>query len=242
MKIFDIDSSVMRFLGKIADLMIINVITMICCIPIITIGPALTAIHYVCLKMARNEDCYIVRSYFKSFKQNFKQATLIWLIILAVLLILGGDYYIMSKSGIEFHKILKIAIGAVGVVILLVLIFVFPTLAKFDNTIRATFKNAFLMAIVQLPKTILMAVLYIAPLLIAVFFYQAVPVVMLMGISGPVFLSAKLYSKFFQKIEDNILESQGGNEENQEEEEDPDRIFSDKLDEALVGKNMGQKW
>lgn len=241
MKIFNLDSPLMQFLGKVADLMIINIITLICCIPIITIGPALTAAHYVCLKMVRKEDCYIVRSYFKSFKENFKQATLIWLILLAAILILVGDYYIITKSGLEFHNVLKIAIIVVGIVLLLVTLMVFPTLAKFDNTIKATLKNAFLMAILQLPKMVLMAVLYVAPLFIAAFFYQAVPVVMMLGISVPVFLSAMLYNKFFQKIEDNILAAQEEAEGPKEEEDDPDRIFSDKLDEALVAQNMDPK-
>lgn len=241
MKIFNLDSPLMQFLGKVADLMIINILTMLCCLPIITVGPALTAAHYVCLKMVRDEECYIVRSYFKSFKENFKQGVLIWLIILAAILILAGDYYIITKSGLEFSKVLTTAIIVVAIVLLMVTIFVFPTLAKFDNTIKATFKNAFFMAILQLPKTALMVVLYVAPVVIMAFFYQAVPVVMMLGISVPIFLSAMLYNKFFQKIEDNILEAQAEAEGPKEEEDDPDRIFSDKLDEALIEQNMEQQ-
>ena len=241
MKIFNLDSPLMQFLGKVADLMIINILTMLCCLPIITVGPALTAAHYVCLKMVRDEECYIVRSYFKSFKENFKQGVLIWLIILAAILILAGDYYIITKSGLEFSKVLTTAIIVVAIVLLMVTIFIFPTLAKFDNTIKATFKNAFFMAILQLPKTALMVVLYVAPVVIMAFFYQAVPVVMMLGISVPIFLSAMLYNKFFQKIEDNILEAQAEAEGPKEEEDDPDRIFSDKLDEALIEQNMEQQ-
>ena len=241
MKIFNLDSPLMQFLGIVADLMIINILTMLCCLPIITVGPALTAAHYVCLKMVRDEECYIVRSYFKSFKENFKQGVLIWLIILAAILILAGDYYIITKSGLEFSKVLTTAIIVVAIVLLMVTIFVFPTLAKFDNTIKATFKNAFFMAILQLPKTALMVVLYVAPVVIMAFFYQAVPVVMMLGISVPIFLSAMLYNKFFQKIEDNILEAQAEAEGPKEEEDDPDRIFSDKLDEALIEQNMEQQ-
>ena len=67
-KLFNIDSPVMRFLGKVADLMILNLVTLLCCIPVVTIGASLTAMHYVLLKMVRNEESYIVRSIFKSFK------------------------------------------------------------------------------------------------------------------------------------------------------------------------------
>ena len=69
-KLFNIDSPVMRFLGKVADLMILNLVTLLCCIPVVTIGASLTAMHYVLLKMVRNEESYIVRSFFKSFKRD----------------------------------------------------------------------------------------------------------------------------------------------------------------------------
>lgn len=61
--IFNLDSPVMQALGKVADLMWLNVLTMICCIPVITIGPSLTAMHYMALKIVRNEECYITRGF-----------------------------------------------------------------------------------------------------------------------------------------------------------------------------------
>ena len=100
-RIFDMDSPVMRFLGRLADLMILNLVTLLCCLPVVTIGASLTAMHYVLLKMVRNEESYIVRSFFKSFKQNFKQATVIWLIILLFLVIFGADIMIINNSGME---------------------------------------------------------------------------------------------------------------------------------------------
>ena len=66
-RIFDMDSPVMRFLGRLADLMILNLVTLLCCLPVVTIGASLTAMHYVLLKMVRNEESYIVRSFFKSY-------------------------------------------------------------------------------------------------------------------------------------------------------------------------------
>ena len=77
MKFFDMDSPLMQGLGKMADLLWLNVLTLICCIPIVTIGASFTAMNYMALKMARNEECYITRGFFKSFRENLKQATLI---------------------------------------------------------------------------------------------------------------------------------------------------------------------
>ena len=70
-KLFDLDSPIMNFLGKLADLIILNILAFICCIPIVTAGASMTALYYVCLKMVRNNEGYIMKSFFKSFKQNF---------------------------------------------------------------------------------------------------------------------------------------------------------------------------
>ena len=64
MKLFNLDSPVMVFLSKVANLMILNVLTIICCIPIFTAGAAITALYYVTIKMARGDDPYIIKGYF----------------------------------------------------------------------------------------------------------------------------------------------------------------------------------
>ena len=73
MKFFDLDSPLMQVLNKVADLLWLNILTLICCIPIVTAGASLTAMNYMALKIVRNEECYITKGFFKSFKQNFKQ-------------------------------------------------------------------------------------------------------------------------------------------------------------------------
>lgn len=145
MKIFDLDSPLMNVLNKMADLMWLNILTLICCIPIITAGAAFTSMHYVALKIVRNEESYITRSFFKSFKTNFRQATLIWLMILLIAAVLGGDYYIITKSGIQFSSVLVVLIMAAAVLVICTTLYVFPVLAKFDNTIMGTIRNAFIM-------------------------------------------------------------------------------------------------
>ncbi len=94
-KFFDIDSPFIQFLNRVADLMILNFLVMICCLPIFTIGASYTAMHYVLLKMVRKEEGYLIRGFFKSFKQNFKQATLIWLGMLVLIAFFGVDFCIL---------------------------------------------------------------------------------------------------------------------------------------------------
>ena len=161
----------------------------------------MTALHYVVLKMVRDEESYIVRSYFKSFKQNFKQATIIWLILLLVGAVLIGDLFILSFSTIRFSNWIRIALFTVIIIVLLAAMHLFPVLSRFDNTIKNTFKNSFFMGILTLPKTILMLLCWVAPLVIAAFIVQATPIVFMLGISAPAYLCAKLYNKTFKRFE-----------------------------------------
>ena len=114
-KIFDMDSPVMRFLNRVADLLMLNILMIFCCIPVITIGASFTAMHYVILKMVRGEEGYLFRGFFKSFVRNFKQATLIWLIMLLAMAVVIGDSLILKYSMVEFPKILVTAGWAGGI-------------------------------------------------------------------------------------------------------------------------------
>lgn len=231
MKIFDLDSPLMNVLNKMADLMWLNILTLICCIPIITAGVAFTSMHYVALKIVRNEESYITRSFFKSFKTNFRQATLIWLLILLIAAVLGGDYYIITKSGIQFSSVLVVLIMAAAVLVICTTLYVFPVLAKFDNTIMGTIRNAFIMSILQLPKTLVMLVMAFFPLIIYLVSLRLIPIIFLFGFSLPAYASAMLYNKFFQKLEDQLLSEQEPAPEVSPEEDE--RVFHDEIDESI---------
>ncbi|NLL77024.1 MAG: YesL family protein [Clostridiales bacterium] len=200
-KFFDMDSPVMRFLTVMADLMILNILTIICCIPIFTVGASLTALNYVLLKMVRNEEGYIVKSFFKSFKQNFRQATIIWLIIFVFILVFVGDILIFNYSAMEFPKALRIFLLVMALFMMMVAIYVFPVLSRFDNTVMNTIKNSLFMSILSFPKTILMLIIYAAPLVLLYITPMAVPLSFMFGISAPTYFSAMLYSGTFKKFE-----------------------------------------
>ena len=162
-KLFNMDNKFFSFMGRAADLFMLNVVFVICCLPVVTIGASLTALHYVTLKMARNEESYIIRSFFKSFKQNFKQSTIINLIMLLIAGVLYFDTNIVRQMGGSMSKVLYIIFIALGIIYLAVFLYIYPVLAKFYNSIKNTFRNAFLMSIMHLPYTILMALITIAP-------------------------------------------------------------------------------
>lgn len=232
MRFFNYDSPFMQTLNKVADLLWLNVLTLVCCIPIVTAGASMTAMHYVALKMARNEECYIARDFFKSFKRNFRQATILWLLLVLATAVLAMDFYILGHTEMEFSFILRIGLMIIALMLLFASKLVFPVLAKFTNSILRTIKNAFFIAILILPRTILMILVSLIPAAVLIFFPQILPIVLMFGFTAPAWVDAKLYSKVFKTLEDQILK-ENPPEEPEEEEEDV-RIFRDELDESLV--------
>lgn len=218
-KFFDMDSPVMRVLNRVGDLMIMNFLMILCCIPVITAGAAFTAMHYVFLKMVRGQEGYLVKGFFKSFKENFRQATLIWLLMLLVIAVYVGDSLIFNYSTLTFPKPLVIAVVAVAVLLAMMTVYVFPLQARFENSVKNTLKNAMILAFANLPKTLLMLVCYILPLVIGYFSSYALLFIFLFGISAPAYAAAWIYSGIFKKLEP-------------ETEEVSDLEFSLKIDEG----------
>jgi uncharacterized membrane protein YesL len=235
MRIFDLDGPIIQFLNKMADIMWLNILTMICCIPIFTIGAAFTSLHYVALKIVRGEDGYITKDYFKAFKQNFIQSTIIWIIMAVVAGLLAGDYYIVKKMDVEINNIVQTALWTIGLFAAFTAIMVFPVQAKFSNTIGGTIKNSFVIGVVQFPKTVLMIVMFFFPVIICMISWRTLPVAFLFGFSLPAYLSAMLYNKTFMKLEDKYRE--GTEPEEKIDDENDERIFKDELVETIASND-----
>lgn len=218
-KFLDMDSPVMRILNRVGDLMIMNFLMIFCCLPVITAGAAFTAMHYVLLKIVRGQEGYLIKGFFKSFKENFRQATLIWLLMLLVIAVYVGDSLIFNYSGLTFPKPLVIAIVAVAILLAMMAVYVFPLQARFENSVKNTLKNAMILAFANLPKTLLMLVCYILPLVIGYFSTYALLFIFLFGISAPAYAAAWIYSGIFKKLEPEV-------------EEVSDLEFSLKIDEG----------
>ncbi len=206
MKFLNPDSKFMAVLNKISDVMILNLITLVMCVPIITAGAALTAKDYMCYKLVKNEEGGILKGFFHSFKQNFKQATIIWLVMMVVMGIAGFDMLFAYGLEGEGTGIVRAIMMAAGFFVFIACIMIFPVLARFDNTIKGTVKSGIHMTVAILPRAVLMGILYIIPPVVGLFWFASVPVVFLFGIAGPGYLSAMLYRSAFEKIENRYYE------------------------------------
>ena len=207
MKIFNIDGPLYRFLEKIGNLIILNLLLVVCSLPIVTIGPALTATYYVCLKMLRNEETGIIKSFFHSFKMNFKQGLIlgVCVTVLAVLLMLDIHvltYLISIPEAIA--KVLLVITCLLLLVLFIISLYLFAILAQFDSTTPNLLRWSAALAISHFPVTLVSALIAASPILILFFFVDifvqfGIPIMMLLGFSGVVFLQSYFYVKVFDR-------------------------------------------
>lgn len=164
------EGPVMQFITKIAYSAYLNILWFICCIPIFTIGASTTALFYVTLKMAKNEEGNITKAFFRSFRENFKQGTIIWLILLAVGVVLGFDGYTLYHMRFTnaFWTILTAIFIVAVVAYAIILMYIFPLLARFQNTTIAMFINSIMIGMRFLLCTAIMAVIYFIMILVVV--------------------------------------------------------------------------
>ena len=154
---FNTDSWLWRVLSTIADIAVISLLFVVCSIPVFTIGASFTALYTVSLKLSEHEEGYITHDFFKAFKENFRQATAIWLIMLAVGAVLGIDLYIVRGNQTPAAMIMNIIFYIVAFFYLMIFSYVFPLQSKFINKVKDTFKNAVTVGIGNLlPWTLLL--------------------------------------------------------------------------------------
>lgn len=171
--LFNLDGPVLQFINKIVYSVYLNILWFICCIPVVTVGASTTALFYVSLKLSKNEEGNVTKAFFRSFRENFRQSTLIWLIMLVLGIILGVDGYILYHMRFEnvFWTLCTAVFCVAAAAYAVVLMYIFPLLARFDNTIGAMFKNALFIGIRFLFCTALMAAVYFMMVLVVVRFF-----------------------------------------------------------------------
>ena len=193
--LFNLDNPVWRFMGKLVDVFILTMLWFICCIPIVTIGPASTAVYYVTLKLVRDEESYTVRSFFKSFKENFKQGVAIGLIMTALGIFFAYDIYAYFAMGTQVMTILGILFLGIFLLYLFTLTYVYPLQAKFYNTVFHTLRNALFMSVKHVFRSFLMVIIAVAVWVGVLFF----PPLLLLSFGLIAFLQSYFLVKRFDK-------------------------------------------
>lgn len=203
-RIFNQDGWLYRGLNRLWDLIVLNILFFLTSIPIVTVGASLSALYTVTLKGVRKEDSYIVRSYFAAFRENFKNATLMWLLLLAVWLVWGTDVFVLGKN----HSLLVFLGGIFGTIWLLITLYAFALQAWFENSLRNTLANALFVSLKFLPCTVQLAGMFaVVPILcvmLAVLSPEALgwtaSVFLFCGVSGIAWVTSFPYRKVFDQL------------------------------------------
>ncbi|MCC3870373.1 YesL family protein [Terrisporobacter mayombei] len=165
--LFRYDNKFFEILGKITDIVILNLLCIISCLPIVTIGVSITAAYSVAMNMIKDEETYIVKEFIRSFKENFKTSTIVWTIMLIIGGVLLFDFY-MSRLVLNesISKVLQFIFTIISIIYTFTLTYVFPIIYKFENTIKNTMINSALISIQNLPYTVIIVILNLSPFLL----------------------------------------------------------------------------
>ena len=198
------DSAAMRFLTRIADLMILNVVFIATSIPIVTIGAALTGLNFTAMRLARGQSDSTTGDYFRSFRRNFRQATLIWLLILLMAAVLGAWYLVVATFVTEpVIEFIVLAIWyLVAFVLALNVLWVFPYLANFEGTIREVLRNARLLSGKHVLTSVSVFAVIALAVIVSIFYSQVTAYGLLwlvIGFSGIAFLTGILFTRVFDE-------------------------------------------
>ena len=172
-------------------------------IPLITIGASFTAGHFTALKMRRGEGT-VLKTFWKSFKLNFVQSTILEIILAALAVV---TLFLVTVAGGDLEKmesLIHLFILFFWVCILFTAIWVFPLQARFINPLIVTIKNAYGLSIRYMLRTIYMLIIYLLPIVLVLLNVKFISVVVLFGMSGPIYISVLMYNKVFEKLEDDV--------------------------------------
>lgn len=201
-KVFNPDSRLMKFLTLMYELMILNLLTALMCLPVITAGASLTAMHSVLLSIVRREDGYVTKQFWKEFRRNLKQATAVWTAVLA----LAACLYFVKRAadGISAGNSVYISIGMIMFAVFMFLSWFFPVTAHFENTIAGEIRTSVTLMAGCLPRTLGMAAVKISFAFIYANCWKAMlPAIVLVGITAPAAICARIYDPIFTKLEKN---------------------------------------
>lgn len=187
-----------RYCGKLWDMMWLNILVCVCSLPIITAGAAITAMHYIMLKIFRDEEGAITASFLKVFKSNFKQSTIISLIFALVI------YLLIVSIGIAFASQMRMLLYfliAVLAVVICVLNWALIFQSRYRNSITGTIKYGVMAVIAHPLRSVLLAVLAVIPIAALWVAFENFILVLLCGFTLPGFVEVFLYNGVFKKLE-----------------------------------------
>lgn len=181
---FSTDSKLYKFMSKLTDLFKLNFLWLVFSLPVVTLGISTTAAYAVALKMAENQEGYIGGEFLKAFKENWKQGLVMSFITIICVWAVYLDFRIFSVAEENAYVFLIIGIAA-AYVLGFSLLYAYPLLARYENTVMNTLKNSFRISMKYFLRSLLLALLIAFE--IAIMFWNLATLILIV-IVGPAFV------------------------------------------------------
>lgn len=204
--LFNYENPFIQFLVRVGDLMILNVLFILCSAPVVTLGASLTALHRVTQNMLFEQEEPLLKAFFRAFRQNFKQSTLAWLVELVVIVSLVCDVLlVMAYFNGGLAKAMYILVAVLAILFAGVYAYLMPLIARYENGMRQQVNNAVILAIIKLPKTLLLVFLNLLPVILVLIsvpvFVQTLIFWVIIGFAFVSFLTSSILKPVFQQLE-----------------------------------------
>jgi len=223
-KLFDLNNPFFSFLSKVADVIILSFLWFVCCLPVVTIGPATSALYYVTLKLARKEDVQITSCFFKGFKDNFKQGVAYSFIFVILAVVLVFDYMVALAMPGTAGTVCCGIFFALSIWLLCTMFYTFPLQAQFYNTVKQTIINAIFLAARKFPMTVVVFVVNIVPVILLLWatdmFLLSAPIWILVFPGVAAVVCSMMFVKVFDPLIEAATGEKPGVEAAEEEKED----------------------
>ncbi len=206
--LFNLENPFLQFLTKVGDMILANFLFLLCCMPVVTVGAAMTALHKVTQDIATDSESGLLRTFFRAFRENFKQATTAWLVMLVFFVGMGCNLLLVVTylNGVP-AIICNVFIGIAIALMVLVSTYLYPLMVRYDNTLKEHVLNSSILAIVKLPRTLLMVFVNLLPLFIAYFSMQTLFSTLVfwltIGFAFSSYISSTLLLPVFREMETN---------------------------------------
>ncbi len=219
------DNVVLRFLNKLTDLMVLNILFIICSLPVFTLGASLTAMHTVNLKSVRYGDGYVIKRFFKAFRENFKQSTIAWLLFLALGLLLFFDIRFWQSDALpqallSYGRVMTAVSYAIAFTLVVLATWLFPVIAKMRDPLHTQISNSFKMAVGFLPYTAICVAIEVLAVYAAIHNLGMMMMMLVFGFALVSYICSFFIYKVFSKL---ITEESSGYEDLLYEPETEDR-------------------
>jgi uncharacterized membrane protein YesL len=203
LNIFNPEGKFIQNLSKVGHLIFVNIIYILTCLPLITIGASTVALYSTIKKSIS------MKEYFLEFKKNFKKATLIWLIILASFVLLAFDCHAFINGIQGVNLLVLICGGTLSFLGLILFVWAFPMMARFENSVGNYIKNSIVIAISKPMKTLLLLLINLLIPFVAValqkFFFEFIIAILGIGFSGLAYICSEIINPVFDSYKQEIL-------------------------------------